>query len=175
MFDQDPKHDCDQCYPLKSSPRHCGLLRADVPQKFNPARKPNRDGQAATLFLIAPMIAVSMAPPAPPAIICEIIPPTLRCPVSAATTTDGSAKVTIWPSSPPPTKPEMMLPIVPRSKLGDALPAPSPPSAPVMRFIRICTMLISLRDPRGLYLASTGAAHKAPRLVYSNLSGHLWR
>src|SRR6516225_1515430 len=51
--------------------------------------------QAATLFLIAPMIAVSMAPPAPPAISCETTPPTLRCPATAAATTDGSANVTI--------------------------------------------------------------------------------
>ena len=57
------------------------------------------------LFLIAPMIAVSIAPPAPPAISCETMPPTLRWPVSAAATTDGSANVTIWPSTPPPTKP----------------------------------------------------------------------
>ena len=70
------------------------------------------------------MIAVSIAPPTPPAITCEIMPPTLRWPVAAAATTDGSANVTIWPSTPPPTKPEIMLPIVPTSKLGDALPAP---------------------------------------------------
>src|SRR5262245_54014465 len=104
--------------------------------------------QASALFLIAPMIAVSMAPPAPPAISCETTPPTLRLPDSAAATTDGSANVTIWPSTPPPTKPETMLPIVPRSKFGDALPAPSPPSAPAIRFIRICTMLIPPFDPR---------------------------
>src|SRR5262249_3699595 len=41
------------------------------------------------LFLIAPMIAVSMAPPAPPAITCETIPPILRLPDCAAATTDG--------------------------------------------------------------------------------------
>jgi hypothetical protein len=36
--------------------------------------------QAAALFLIAPMIAVSMAPPAAPAITCEMMPSTLRLP-----------------------------------------------------------------------------------------------
>src|SRR5262245_56518146 len=34
--------------------------------------------QAAALFLIAPTMAVSMAPPAPPAIACEMMPPTLK-------------------------------------------------------------------------------------------------
>jgi hypothetical protein len=40
--------------------------------------------QARALFLIAPMIAVSMAPPAPPAMTCEITPLTLRLPDCAA-------------------------------------------------------------------------------------------
>jgi hypothetical protein len=53
------------------------------------------DVQAATLFLIAPISAVSMAPPAPPAITWEIMPPILRLPDCAAATTEGSNKVTI--------------------------------------------------------------------------------
>src|SRR5205823_5779913 len=77
--------------------------------------------QAAALFLIAPMIAVSMAPPAPPATTCEMIPSTLRLPDCAAAVIAGSNKVTIWPSTPPPIKPEIMLPIIPRSKVGDDL------------------------------------------------------
>src|SRR5215471_5190089 len=81
------------------------------------------------LFLMAPIIAVSMAPPAPPAITCETMPPILRLPDCAAATIDGSANVTIWPSTPPPTKPEIMFPTVPRSNVGDALPVPTPPSA----------------------------------------------
>ena len=40
--------------------------------------------QAEALFLSAPMIAVSMAPPAPPAITCEMMPPMLRLPDCAA-------------------------------------------------------------------------------------------
>jgi hypothetical protein len=40
--------------------------------------------QAAALFLIAPMIAVRIAPPAPPAIACETMPPMLRLPDCAA-------------------------------------------------------------------------------------------
>src|SRR5262245_57084885 len=84
-----------------------------------------------------------MAPPAPPAIACEMIPPTLRLPDCAAAVITGSNKVTIWPSTPPPIKPEIMLPIVPRSKLGDDLPTATPPSAPVTRLIKICSMLIS--------------------------------
>src|SRR5215470_11763441 len=84
--------------------------------------------QAAALFLIAPMIAVSMAPPAPLAITCEIIPSTLRLPDCAAAVIAGSNKITIWPSTPPPTKPEIMLPIIPRSKVGDDLPMATPPS-----------------------------------------------
>jgi hypothetical protein len=99
--------------------------------------------QAAALFLIAPMIAVSMAPPAPPAIACEMMPPILRLPDWAAAAIAGSNNVTIWPSSPPPIKPEMMLPIIPRSKVGDDLPAPTPPSAPVTRLIKICSMWVS--------------------------------
>jgi hypothetical protein len=51
--------------------------------------------QAAALFLIAPMIAVSMAPPAPPAITCEMIPSTLRLPDCAAAVIAGSKRVTI--------------------------------------------------------------------------------
>src|SRR5208337_2312528 len=102
------------------------------------------DHQAAALFLIAPMIAVSMAPPAPPAIACEMMPPTLRLPDCAAAMIAGSNKVTIWPSTPPPTKPEIMLPIIPRSKVGDDLPTPTPPSAPATRLIKICSMLNSL-------------------------------
>src|SRR6516162_1807282 len=99
--------------------------------------------QAAALFLIAPISAVSIAPPAPPAIACEMTPPTLRFPDSAAATTEGSNNVTICPSTPPPTKPEMILPTVPRSKFGDDLPAPTPPSAPAMRLIKICSISIS--------------------------------
>src|SRR5262249_4786513 len=87
---------------------------------------PHRDRQAAALFLIAPMTAVSTAPPAPPATACEIMPPILRLPDCAATIIDGSNNVTIWPSTPPPTKPEITLPIIPRSKVGDDLPAPTP-------------------------------------------------
>src|SRR5262249_27131489 len=99
--------------------------------------------QAKALFLIAPMIAVSMAPPAPPAIACEMMPPMLRSPDCAAATIDGSNAVTIWPSTQLPTKPETMLPIIPRSKVGEDLPAPTPPSAPAIRLIKICSMLIS--------------------------------
>src|SRR5262249_45930531 len=102
------------------------------------------DRQAITLFLIAPMTAVSMAPPAPPAIACETMPLILRLPDCAAATTAGRANVAICPSTPPPTKPEIMLPAVPRSKVGDALPAPTPPSAPAMRLIKICSMSIPL-------------------------------
>src|SRR5262245_1064346 len=97
--------------------------------------------QAAALFLIAPTIAVSMAPPAPPAITCEMIPSTLRLPDCAAAVIAGSNKVTIWPSTPPPIKPEIMLPIIPRSKVGDDFPTATPPSAPVTRLIKICSML----------------------------------
>src|SRR5262249_16326315 len=97
--------------------------------------------QAAALFLIAPMIAVSMAPPAPPAITCEMIPSTLRLPDCAAAVIAGSNKVTTWPSTPPPIKPEIMLPIIPRSKVGDDLPTATAPSAPVTRLIKICSML----------------------------------
>src|SRR6516164_8289816 len=111
------------------------------------------------------MIAVSIAPPAPPAISCETTPPTLRLPDSAAATTDGSANVTIWPSTPPPTKPKIMLPIVPRSKLGDALPVATPPSAPAMRFIRICIMLI----PPMTANASLLQPHRSPSGDKGNL------
>jgi hypothetical protein len=83
------------------------------------------DRQAAALFLIAPMSAVSMAPPAPPATTCEITPLAVRLPDWAAATTDGSNNVTTWPRTPPPTRPEMMLPAVPRSNVGDDLPAPN--------------------------------------------------
>src|SRR6516164_906723 len=84
-----------------------------------------------------------MAPPAPPAISCEITPPTLKLPDWAAARTDGRANVAIWPSTPPPTKPEMMFPTVPRSNVGDDLPIAAPPRAPAMRLISICTILIS--------------------------------
>jgi hypothetical protein len=96
--------------------------------------------QAAALFFIAPIIAVSIAPPAPPAIACEIMPPTLRLPDCTAAMTEGNSNVTIWPSTPPPTKPETMLPTVPRSNVGDDLPAPTPPSAPATRLISICSI-----------------------------------
>src|SRR5262249_9441616 len=99
--------------------------------------------QAAALFLIAPMIAVSMAPPAPPATTCEMIPWTLRSPDCAAAVTAGRTRLTIWPSTPPPIKPEIMLPIIPRSNVGDDLPTPAPPRAPAIRLMRICSMLIS--------------------------------
>src|SRR5262249_48644775 len=76
------------------------------------------------------MIAVSMAPPAPPAITCEMMPSTLRLPDCAAAVMAGSNSVTTWPSTPPPIKPEIMLPIIPRSKVGDDFPTATPPSAP---------------------------------------------
>ena len=69
------------------------------------------------------MIAVSMAPPAPPATACEMMPPMLRLPDCAAAVIAGNNNVTIWPSTPPPIKPEIMLPIIPRSKFGDDLPS----------------------------------------------------
>src|SRR5262249_50727068 len=50
--------------------------------------------QAAALFLIAPTIAVSMAPPAPPAIACEMMPPMLRLPDCAPAMIAGSNNVT---------------------------------------------------------------------------------
>src|SRR5262245_42727698 len=43
---------------------------------------------AKALFLIAPTIAVSMAPPAPPATACETMPPMLKSPDCAAAMTD---------------------------------------------------------------------------------------
>src|SRR5271165_4446442 len=103
------------------------------------------DRQAAALFLIAPISAVSIAPPAPPAIACETMAPTLRLPDCTAVMIDGSNNVTIWPSTPQPTRPETMLPTVPRSNVGDDLPAPTPPSAPATRLIKICSMSISAR------------------------------
>src|SRR5215510_2436224 len=65
------------------------------------------DRQAIALFWIAPMTAVSMAPPAPPAIAWETMPLILRLPDCAAATTAGRASVAICPSTPPPTKPEI--------------------------------------------------------------------
>src|SRR6476661_10053912 len=88
------------------------------------------------------MIAVSMAPPAPPATTCEIIPWTLRSPDCAAAVIAGSTRLTIWPSTPPPIRPEIMLPMIPRSNVGDDLPVPTPPMAPAIRLIKICSMLI---------------------------------
>ena len=41
---------------------------------------------------------------------------------------------------PPPTMPEMIFPMVPRSNCGDALPAPTPPSAPAIRLISTCSI-----------------------------------
>src|SRR5262249_19148607 len=113
------------------------------------------------------MSAVRMAPPAPPAITCETMLPTLRLPDCAAATTDGSNNVTICPSTPPPTKPEIMLPTVPRSKFGDALPAPTPPSAPATKLIRICSMSISYEPVTNrIDLAQTSAAHIADPCGY---------
>src|SRR5215203_7276406 len=66
-----------------------------------------------------------------------MMPPILRLPDCAAAATAGSNNGTIWPSTPPPTKPEIMFPTMPRSKVGDAFPAATPPSAPVMRLIKI--------------------------------------
>src|SRR5215831_8684193 len=68
-----------------------GLVLA-CPRKIH---HPAAARQAAALFLIAPMIAVSMAPPAPPAIACEMMPPMLRSPDCAAAVIAGSNKVTI--------------------------------------------------------------------------------
>src|SRR3974377_738321 len=87
------------------------------------------------------MIAVRMAPPAPPAANGEMMLQILKWPDSAAAITEGSARVTIWPSTPPPTRPETMFPTVPRSKLGDALPTPAPPIEPAMRLIKICSIV----------------------------------
>src|SRR5262252_6438658 len=99
--------------------------------------------QAAALFLMAPTMAVRIAPPAPPATACETIPLTLKFPDCAAARTEGSNRVATCPSSPPPTRPEMMFPAMPRSNVGDDLPAPTPPRAPAARLIRICSMSIS--------------------------------
>src|SRR5690348_5022348 len=63
--------------------------------------------QAAALFLMAPMSAVRMAPPAPPATTCETTPLTDRLPDWAAARTDGNNSVTTCPRTPPPTRPEM--------------------------------------------------------------------
>lgn len=68
--------------------------RGGIKQHFRPVRPRHIDRQAAALFLIAPMSAVRMAPPAPPATACEITPLTVKLPVCAAATTDGSSSVT---------------------------------------------------------------------------------
>src|SRR6516164_1676748 len=41
----------------------------------------------------------------------------------------GSLVLALAPSTPPLTRPETMLPIIPRSKVGDDLPAPAPPGS----------------------------------------------
>jgi hypothetical protein len=62
------------------------------------------------------MIAVSIASLAPPAISSKTTPVTLKLPDCAAAATDGNANVTIWPSTPPPTKPAMVFPNYPSIK-----------------------------------------------------------
>src|SRR5215475_10193221 len=126
--------------PTKSKTEKAVLIVGALSAHGDPEMSAGAEGQAAAMFLIAPMMAVSMAPPAPPAIACETTSPILRLPDSAAATTEGSNRVTIWPSTPPPTKPEITLPAMPRSKVGDDLPAPTPPSAPAMRLIKICSI-----------------------------------
>jgi len=62
----------------------CGR-QAPSRARWRPERGPNElslkvDRQAAALFLIAPTIAVRIAPPAPPATAWEITPPMLKLP-----------------------------------------------------------------------------------------------
>ena len=76
-------------------------IKADFGETRGNALRSNRERaprepdvrQAVALFLIAPMIAVSMAPPAPPAITCEMMPPMLRSPECAAAVIAGSINV----------------------------------------------------------------------------------
>src|ERR1700722_19102300 len=56
----------------------------------------------------------------------------------------------------------MILPTIPRSKVGDALPAPTPPNAPATRLIRICSMAVFLQLPTNA-LESTDADDVDPR------------
>ena len=72
-------------------------LQAGSPIRGSSLSPKNRSAarQVAALFLMAPMIAVSMAPPAPPAIACEMMPPMLRLPDCAAAIIAGNNNVTI--------------------------------------------------------------------------------
>src|SRR5262245_64959454 len=79
------------CSPRLPAGRHILHQSRKV---YHPAAR-----QAAALFLIAPMIAVSMAPPAPPAIACEMMPPMLRLPDCAAAVIAGSNNVTLTGSA----------------------------------------------------------------------------
>src|SRR6201994_2849291 len=73
--------------------------RADPPPDSGPTAAGESSGaiwerccaesHAAALFFMAPMIAVSMAPPAPPATACETTPLTLKFPDCAAAKTEG--------------------------------------------------------------------------------------
>jgi hypothetical protein len=42
---------------------------------------------------------------------------------------------------------------MPRSKVGDDFPAPTPPSAPAIRLIKICSMLLSVLQSDRIYAA----------------------
>ena len=81
----------------------------------------------AALFFIAPTIAVSIAPPAPPATMCEIMPPMLKSPDCAAAVTAGIAKI--------PTVPEVKNQAMTCLHLRRRCPA--------IRLIKICSFLIS--------------------------------
>ena len=96
--------------------------------------------QAAALFLIAPMTAVMRRPRLRRSPVK--MPPILRSPDCAAAVIAGSS--TDNPAEHPTSdQTRIILPIIPRSKFGDDLPTPTPPSAPVTRLIRLCSMLIS--------------------------------
>src|SRR5262249_35268694 len=79
---------------ITSSARKRIEVRTATPMVFVLERASSSCRQAAALFLIAPMIAVSMAPPAPPAIAWEMMPSTLRLPDCAAAVISRSNNVT---------------------------------------------------------------------------------
>src|SRR5262249_40680603 len=107
------------------------------------------DAQAAALFFTAPISAVRIAPPAPPAIACDTIPLTLGLPDCQAMILDGNTSVAPCAAAQQPPTRKMMIQMLARAKVGVDFPAASPRSAPEARLIKICSMEISPSlDPR---------------------------
>src|SRR6516165_11101625 len=128
--------------PRGSGPRYRAAGANHDAQAVSSGRHGRRNPQACLLiaFLMAPIIAVRMAPPAPPPTSCPITEPMSAPPLVAPWRAGMSCARSCLPPNPP-RAPAMVLPTVPRLMFFIPDPAALPPMIPAMSWIMMLMMV----------------------------------